>query len=258
MNAQRFTVVPHPFEDLHPELDTGEKSVEMLDEQFSILEKEESSTLLLLQAHGGLYPEAPSFHIPKEQEYTDPLLSSPVVCDRELASQIQKSFLEYDRKHHVLEVETLSPVATLIMKRCSEWKLPPKLLVMSVSFESLEEHYKTGTLVRRALLADSDKVSVLVSGHLSHCLSKESAAGFVPGAKDWSKKSFEGLQSSDPAYFLYEDSLLRQEMGEDLCAAYSMGLGIIEGFKSGWDAKLQYEEEKGIALVSGVVTKKEA
>lgn len=266
MVPKNIPFLPHPPEFLSCFAEKKERAEaqESMDSYRKLLKetlKEKPSTLLIVQSHGGIHPEGITFHVPDGQQYEadyapygHPEKSFTAVFDQSLAHFIQKSLHEYGRNTHVLEQSKLSLPALLVADICQELKVPlPRMLVMGVSLEGAQAHYEYGSLISRALAADKDPIAVVLTGQLSHCLTKESVAGYVPIAKNYDKQIQNYLTKSDWNSLMHMDPFEIQEVGEDAYRPLMIGLGIFDALQGQikWEAST-YEAPQGIGYLSGL------
>lgn len=263
MKVQSIPFLPHPPELFHPQ----EEDKEVLDTYQQLVDQvvfEEPQALVFLQSHGGLHPDGVTFQMPSSDEgyhlelshwnvAEDPQL---IPFDRELASQIQKSLMDYEKKQQLLPVDFLShPVALFLscwQKRTA--KVPP-CVVIAPSLEGAQQHYEYGSLIQRALASDTQEIAVIATGQLAHTLSKESEAGYVPSAYEYDMQSRELLKSAKWQDYLNTDPFVIQEVGEDFFRVMCMALGMLNALSGPieWE-EIAYQAPKGIGYLSGRLT----
>lgn len=265
MLSQKIHFLPHPPELLSVYVAReGAKDIQKTQVSYdatiqSILE-ETPSTIVIIQSHGGIHPSGLSFHVPEGQQYVADFSpygldenSQAVVFDQSLAHFLQKSLHEYGRQSHIINEKALSLPALLFADQYLQKDLIlPRIIVIGVSLEGAQAHYEYGSLLARALRADKDPISVLLTGQLSHCLTKESVAGYVPIAKNFDLSIQTYLEEGDWDRFMHMDPFEIQEVGEDAYRPLCVGLGILDALqeKVKWQTSC-YEAPHGIGYLSG-------
>lgn len=259
MDISSLLVLPHPPEFLSPSDDLEAPLQQVQQDMKSLLKQNispETETILVLQAMGGIYPDALCFHVPEKNVYQS--IDGQYVFDSELAHHIQKSFLEYEKAHHLLDQTELSFPVEIITNLLLSLELPiPKLVVVGVSLQSFKEQYEYGSLIARALRSDSASTSVVVSGQLSHTLTKESAAGYVPEARKFDSDFVKNAVAGSLSALEHTDQIILQEVGQDLFRPFAMGLGVLDAHQHGFTLdESQYREAMGIGMLSGLLKRK--
>lgn len=265
MEVQSVYILPHPPEILSVFSQKVEKgSSQATKDAYAALVQEmidqKPQTLVVVQSLGGIYPDGITFYAPSTGNYVadmsalgHPEVTFEVAFDAQLARQIQKSFHDYERREYVHDQPQLPlPVLILLdMMRQMNQQLP-KVVVLGVSLEGADRHYEYGTLIARALNSDQEKSMVVGSGQLSHCLTKDSVAGYVKSAKSFDKKVLKYLEEGSFDQFLMIDPFLIQEVGEDLFRVLCCSLGILNQKERTltWETK-SYEAPQGIGYLVG-------
>ena len=223
-------------------------------------------SLVIIQSHGGLYPDSLSFHAPEEGFYEVPIVSdqdeyvaNKVPFDAALAHQMQKSLHDYEKKTQVLEEPYLPHTAAILQKKLQTLGVSiPRMVVLSVSLEGSQQHYEYGSLIARALHSDSEKVMVIAIGQLSHCLSEESNAGYVPFAHEYDEEVLRYLSEQDYSKFMLVDPFLIQDVGEDLYRPLCFCLGVFDALQNPlkWN-QIAYETPQGIGSLYGYFSRED-
>lgn len=262
MNVSQLYLIPHP-RFLVNEGDFNSSQQRVVDGYQTVLQelsKEQPSTIVVIQSHGGIHPDGVTFTVPDESLFQMMKGLQPVSLsfDSALAAQMQKSLHDYARKTNVLEETSLPYPAELIVQYMLHLELPiPKMVVVGISLEGSLAHYEYGSLMARALAADSEKVAVVVSGQLSHCHNDESEAGVVPFAAEFDDEVLACLEQGSWDQLFHMDPFLIQDVGEDLYRPLATGLGIINALEKPleWNSK-GYHIVQGIGCLAGVLSVK--
>lgn len=236
MLPRQLFVLPHPQRYLD---DSAEFPESFLVVRNLILERQPSS-VVVIHMHGGIHPDGLTFQLLEGD-------------DRELAVQLQKSLHDYERKNYVLELEEEpQPITFLKALLSSDGSVLPKFLSLGVSLEGADRQYEIGSLLARALKSDQEEIAVVVVGQLSHCLTEQSAAGFVPEGEAYDTFVREALESRDYKRFMLYNPLDLELVGESLFRPLCVGLGVFESLESTPKWRLiSYETPEGIGELMG-------
>lgn len=92
------------------------------------------------------------------------------------------------------------------------WMERVKLVVIPLSYLSLEELYQFGAALREAVAAVGRKTAVIASGDLSHCLKPGAPAGYRPEGAEFDRKLIELLrrEAAVPEFFKFDPALLEK------------------------------------------------
>jgi aromatic ring-opening dioxygenase LigB subunit len=271
MLPSSIALLPHPPEFLScfDDLNDGNQSVktrEIYEEILKTILNDKPSTIVIIQSHGGIHPEGVSFHVPEGQQYDADYTAYgheeenfSVLFDQSLAHYMQKSLHEYGRNAHIIEQPLLSLPALILADMCRQLEITlPRLVVLGVSLEGAQAHYEYGSLIARAIAADKDPIAIVLSGQLSHCLTKESVAGYVPIAKNFDIQIQKYLKDSAWEKLMNVDPFEIQEVGEDVYRPLMFGLGLLDALQQDtkWDAS-SYEASHGIGYLCGMLKRVE-
>jgi aromatic ring-opening dioxygenase LigB subunit len=269
MLPKTLSVLPHPpelfsFFQEKEESESARVTYESYKVELAKALESKPSTIVIVQSHGGIHPSGLSFHVPQGQQYEADFTpysledrNFPVIFDQTLAHYMQNSLHEYGRQSHVIEQSLLSLPALLLADVIQQLELTvPRMIVLGVSLEGAHAHYEYGSLLARAIKADKDPISIVISGQMSHCLTKESVAGYVPIAKNYDIQMQGFLNASDWNGLMNIDPFEVQEVGEDLYRPLMMGLGLLNSLESEtkWESS-SYEAPHGIGYLCGRMKK---
>jgi aromatic ring-opening dioxygenase LigB subunit len=119
------------------------------------------------------------------------------------------------------------------------------ILPLSISSQSLADHYSFGQQLQHSLLKDEKKIAILASADFSHRLSKNAPAGYLAKAKKIDKKIIDLLLADKTKDFLALSSETLKEAAIEDMGTIALLLGIIKGFN--WPPRLlSYESPLGV------------
>lgn len=91
-----------------------------------------------------------------------------------------------------------------------------KAKVVTVSFGALaqRQYYEMGQMLRRLILAGTQRVAVIASGDLSHRVTRNAPAGYHPAGEQFDKQVIAALREGDAETLLHLPWELQEEAGE--------------------------------------------
>jgi len=104
-----------------------------------------------------------------------------------------------------------------------------KLVHITYSLLSREQHYGLGTAIKEAVSALDRKVAVIASGDLSHRLTKDAPAGFDPRGGEYDKKYMELIKAGDVKGLMSISGSFLEQAGECAYNSTLVALGCMEG-----------------------------
>ena len=149
-------------------------------------------TILIISPHGQIQPNAftinlsPNFECNFE-EFGDLTTKLNFVGDIKLSYKIRE------------RMETKAPLQLISdasldygcgIPLCLLAQNLPKIKIIPLYYSGLDltAHFKFGQLLRRELNYHNERIAVIASGDLSHCISKDAPAGYSPKGKKFDKK----------------------------------------------------------------------
>lgn len=120
-----------------------------------------------------------------------------------------------------------------------------KLVHITYSLLSKEQHYRLGIAIRDAVLELDRKVVVVASGDLSHRLTKNAPAGFNPRGLEFDKKYVELIKSGDVEGLFSLSPELLEDAGECGYNSTVVLIGCFDGSKVRGDV-MSYEGPFGV------------
>lgn len=104
-----------------------------------------------------------------------------------------------------------------------------KLVHITYSFLSKEQHYKLGMAIRDAVAEMERSVVVIASGDLSHRLTKDAPAGYNPRGAEYDRLFMEIIRNGDHKGLMSVPEDLREAAGECAYNSALVLLGCLEG-----------------------------
>lgn len=109
--------------------------------------------------------------------------------------------------------------------------LDTPIVVIGLAMFSPEELYKTGVAIRDAIDASSKDVCVIISGDLSHRLTRDAPAGYDPSGEMFDRELVRLLDAGDVLGVLQLDETLVEAAGECGLRPIRMMLGMFDGLE---------------------------
>ncbi len=120
------------------------------------------------------------------------------------------------------------------------------ILPLSISKDSLSDHYSFGEKLQTSLLKTPQKIAILASADFSHRLSKNSPAGYLAKAKKIDKKIIDLIITGKVNDILALSPEQLEEVAIEDMGAVAILLGIIKEFA--WTPRLlSYESPFGVS-----------
>ena len=123
-----------------------------------------------------------------------------------------------------------------------------KIVPLSLSFLSLEEHFKFGEALQASIKQCNKNIGIIASGDLSHRLTFDAPAGYSPHAQKFDKEIIELLKKRDVKGILNMDQDLVEEAGECGYRSIIILLGALSNTE--WQPEiLSYEAPFGVGYL---------
>ena len=103
-----------------------------------------------------------------------------------------------------------------------------KLLPLSFSDVSREEHFRYGNLLGKIIAAQSDQIAFIASGDLSHRLTTAAPAGFSPQGKIFDQQLVAALKEMDVKKIMKLDENLVADAGECGLRSILILMGLLD------------------------------
>jgi len=127
----------------------------------------------------------------------------------------------------------------------------PQLKIIPLYYSGLDlnAHYNFGKLLKHELLINKNRIAVVASGDLSHCLTKNAPAGYNAKGKKFDNKLIEYLRQNKIKEILSIKKELIAEANECGLKSIIILLGILEGIKYQTQI-LSYEAPFGVGYLT--------
>ncbi len=260
MSLSSAALLPHsPL--LIPEI--GQANYKLLDKTISAyqevgrnIKNKNTDTLIITSPHGAMQPDsftldiAPEMNIDlKDFGFIPPktTLTGNIVLADKIVSSLRPDFPLQLSSTEALDQGSAIPIYTL-----REFLDQIKIIVLSSADNlSLEEHIKLGRRLRTVIDNETDNISIIASGDLSHRLQKKSPGGYSPKGTKFDNKLIEYLSNSQTA--LDNISKMDQKLIRDAKECALKPLLILLGIlgEQPWQADvLNYQTDFGVGYLS--------
>lgn len=128
--------------------------------------------------------------------------------------------------------------------------IKPKVIQMSFSMMSYQQHYRYGEIIQSIINKGSGRFAVIASGDLSHRLNKDSPAGYFPGAQRFDLDFLRFLGSNDLASIMGMEQDVIENAAECGVRSIIIMLGMLHGKNFSFKL-LSYEAPFGIGYLTG-------
>lgn len=112
-----------------------------------------------------------------------------------------------------------------------EWAATTKLVIIPLSYLPLEDLYRFGTRVQKAVSQLGRKVAVIASGDLSHCLKPGAPAGYDPRGAEFDQKLVGLLKEATVEELFQIDPVLVEKAAECGFRSVIMLMGVLDGIE---------------------------
>lgn len=127
-----------------------------------------------------------------------------------------------------------------------------KLVWIAIGLLSSDELYAFGVAIQRAVAETQRRTVILVSGDLSHRLTKDAPAGYDPRGAEFDRLVERSLSSGDFMRLLEIDEGLSESAGECGLRPLQMGLGALDGYRVQSEL-LSYEGPYGVGYLTALL-----
>jgi len=189
-----------------------------------------------------------------------PPIILPSVGSPEDRAQVKNTILELEKLGEKLK--KLNPEKIIISSPHPDWGFNVPLFFLAKDFKGeittylvgLEEprfYFEKGKEVYKSISqrSNSQKVVLIASGDMSHCLKEEGPYGFNPDGPKYDKALIDALKKKDIETILKLDDLY-PEAGECGLRSFCFLLGILEASGINWQPEiLSYEGPFGVGYL---------
>lgn len=234
------------------QVDDSTDVMKMYDQTVQSILDQKPNTIVVIQTDMGVHADGMNFVIPEDGIYC--VGDVTFAADLELGRQMQMSLEQHDRKSNLIhETQLLTSLEVFLLKIQKNCPEMPTVLVVGSSLQSAEEHYKLGSLIRRAIDADTNSVAIVALGHLSSQLEEGSVFGYSRFGKEYNEEYLKYFTEGKLENFLYIDPFLLDEVAETLYKPSAMLLGLLGSLDNKVKVDVKEFEEEGVGYVVGSV-----
>ncbi len=187
-------ITPHPPL-LIPAIGKGQEArLEATKKALLELERElyvtKPHTIIIISPHGGLYPEAFTInaHTPFQANYIqfgDLATKEEWEGVPEIAAKISHEASVRGIRVQLTSQEILDHGSSIPLHFLTDHLPDVKILPIGFSGLSPKEHIDFGILLKDIIMESNKRIALIASGDLSHCLTKESPAGYDKHGKQF-------------------------------------------------------------------------
>ena len=249
-------IVPHPPV-LIPTI--GKENITRLEKTVTAYEKLEKElraqkpdTILIISPHGNILENAFTLNFSSEytanfEEFGDFSTKLSLGSDIGLIYKIRES-LETTTQVQMISEPNLDHGSSVPLYYLTKNLPEIKIIPLNYSQLDLNKHFELGRLIKEELLLSRERIAIIASGDLSHCLTKDAPGGYSPKGKKFDKKLIELLSKDKAKDILEIDEDLINEAAECGLRSIIIMLGIIDGFKYA-PVLLSYEAPFGVGYL---------
>jgi aromatic ring-opening dioxygenase LigB subunit len=206
-------------------------------------------TIIIISPHGKIEQESftmnlnPEFNINFE-EFGDFSTKQKLAGDVGLAYKIRER-METRAPLQLISEPNLDYGSAVPLYLLTQHLPQIKIIPIYYSGLDLKAHFEFGELLKREIAVSKDRVAVIASGDLSHCLTKTSPAGYSKKGKKFDQKLLELLAAQKSEEIVNLDSSLVHDAKECGLKSIVILLGILEGMKYTYNL-LAYDAPFGV------------
>lgn len=269
MKAHVF-FVPHP-PILLPEIGLGEtlkaktttEAMHKIAKEISFLKPD---TIIFISPHGNMFKDAVSLLFEEELSgdfgqfgHTDITVTKNV--DKKLTKRIG-DFLDVE-KHKNIFLDNFMTDAYQVYLGIDHGALVPmhfidqyytnyNIVHITPAFTSLEDQYKIGTVIQKAIKSYDKRCVVVASGDLSHCLTETGPYSYHPSGPVFDELIVKSLTSASPLELIQLDADFVEEASQCGLRPFLIGFGIMDGLEK-HSKVYSYEGPFGVGYVTAYI-----
>jgi len=213
----------------------------------------QAETIIIISPHGHSQEEAFTINLSPEfkgnfKEFGDLVTELTLSGDIGLAHKIKEK-VETKAPLQLVSIPDLDYGASIPLYLLTEHMPKIKIIPLYYSGLSLLSHYNFGQVIKSKLLSTSTRIAIIVSGDLSHRLSKNAPAGYNPKGKKFDKKLIDCLLKKETEEIIKFKTDLIADAGECGLKSIVILLGILDGIKYEPEL-LSYESPFGVGYLT--------
>lgn len=217
-----------------------------------ILYASKVETILVISPHGLVQTDSFSMNLAPEfvasfEQFGDFATKLTFAGDVGLAHRIREN-LETKASMQLISQPSLDHGSSVPLFLLAKNMPAVKIIPLYYSGLDLEAHFNFGKLLNRELIFAKNRIAVIASGDLSHCLSREAPAGYSAKGQKFDQKLIEYLMKNQPEEILKMNRQLIAEASECGLKSIMILLGILDGVNHE-PQKLSYEAPFGVGYL---------
>lgn len=213
-------------------LTKAQKTKKAMDDLAKALKAADIETLVVISSHAKMHLKtygvlfAPEYKT-NFKEFGDLETEMKFYPDAEIIEKIRHGMLDAGNGCTLIQDEALDwGFAVPLWSLVKDQKI--KIVPMTHSFLDTKNHFETGQIIKKILLASNKRIGIIASGNLSHRSSEGSPAGFSVKGKEFNEKLKELIETKNAAGVLSMDKKLISEAKECLTHSLAVLLGIMD------------------------------
>lgn len=232
-----------------------EKTIKALNFLEEKLFQEKPETILIISPHGPIFSDA--FNSNQEQNlegnfslFGETTINLKFKNDLNFVQQIKQGIKKENIPLKIISQKNLDHGSLVPLYFLAKRLKLASIIPIGFSFLDLETHFHFGKILAEEIAKSGKKISVIVSGDLSHRLSINAPAGYSAIAKKFDQKLISFLEKNNWQEILNLDPDLIEEAGECGLRSIVIGCGIAQIQNLSFQF-LNYESPFGVGYLTG-------
>lgn len=236
------------------------KTIESLEILRKIFEDRKPETLLIISPHGPVGFKEMTLIINEElsgdfSNFGDSVSHFSFKNNSKICKKIEKECFKRKIPFRIYRAYT-SPVldhGVLVPLYYLTKNQKPKIVPLNYSLLDSSWHFIFGEFLGEIIKEEKEKIGIIASGDLSHCLSPEAPAGYSPSGEKFDNDLIEFLKKNDIQNILNMDPNFVREAGECGYRSIIILLGVLSkiGISNPQFEFLSYEKPFGVGYLVG-------
>lgn len=234
-------------------LDQLKQTTEAMNKLKQDLTAANPEVILIISPHGQIIPDAFSINLSPTykvnfEEFGDfatklEFKSNPKICLR-----IKERMEDNEVPCVMTSKEALDHGAAVPLYFLTENLKNIPIIPISFSFLDYSHHFKFGQLLKREIVITKQRIAVIASGDMSHCLTKDAPGGYSPKGEEFDKKVIDYIKNKQFKKLIEMDPTLVEEAGECGLRSFIMLHGLLEEYNYQPEI-LSYEAPFGVGYM---------
>lgn len=223
-------LIPSVGQDSLNQIEKTQKAMQELAQIFYVARPE---TVIIISPHGNLMENAFTLNCLPEfaadfKQFGDLETELKFKADLELCYQIKES-LTTKFPIQMISNQNLDHGVNVPLYYLSE-KMTLKIIPLGYSFLDLETHFELGRAMAEIIHSSAKRIAIIGSGDLSHCLTKDSPAGYCPQGKKFDQQIIELIKEKNIDDILNMDKNFISEAKECALKSIIILLGVLSQY----------------------------